>query len=65
MLSGSSRAAAIREAGMMQTRLAGHAQTVLGPVAPETLGITMTHEHLLVDLRSIFDEPARPILCFA
>ena len=29
----------------------GYVQTVLGPVRPETLGLTLVHEHLLVDLR--------------
>ena len=28
----------------------GYVQTVLGPVAPEDLGITLPHEHLLLDL---------------
>ena len=31
--------------------LRGHAQTVLGPVAPEALGPTLMHEHLLCDIR--------------
>ena len=30
--------------------LAGSVQTVLGPIGPEKLGVTLTHEHLLVDL---------------
>jgi len=30
--------------------LAGKVQTVLGPIEPEHLGVTLTHEHLLVDL---------------
>jgi phosphotriesterase-related protein len=38
----------------------GLAQTVRGPVDPAALGITMMHEHLLLDLRRIFDEPADP-----
>ena len=40
--------------------LQGMAQTVLGPVASEQLGVTLMHEHLLVDLSRIFDEPADP-----
>lgn len=28
----------------------GHVQTVLGAIAPELLGITLTHEHLLINL---------------
>ena len=31
--------------------LAGKVQTVLGAVNPETLGVTLPHEHLFVDLR--------------
>ena len=30
--------------------LTGRVQTVLGPVAPADLGITLTHEHVLIDL---------------
>jgi phosphotriesterase-related protein len=37
--------------------LIGKAQTVLGPVDGESLGITSCHEHLLWDLSSIFNEP--------
>ena len=29
----------------------GFVQTVLGPVAPDRLGLTHTHEHLLIDMR--------------
>ena len=35
----------------------GLAQTVLGPVSPEKLGITIMHEHLLVDLECYFELP--------
>ena len=35
-------------------------QTVLGLVEPSALVITMTHEHLLVDLRAYFREPEEP-----
>lgn len=34
--------------------LTGKAQTVLGPVRPEDLGPTMTHEHLLIDLSLLY-----------
>lgn len=34
--------------------LTGKAQTVLGPVQPEDLGPTMTHEHLLIDLSPLY-----------
>ncbi len=36
----------------------GMVQTVLGPVAPADLGVTLPHEHLLIDLRPRFIEPA-------
>ena len=32
-------------------------RTVLGPIAPEELGITLGHEHLLIDLRGLWDNP--------
>jgi phosphotriesterase-related protein len=35
----------------------GMAQTVLGLVAPASLGVTMPHEHLFVDLSCMFDPP--------
>ena len=38
----------------------GYAQTVLGAVDASELGITMMHEHLLLDLRHICDEPDDP-----
>jgi phosphotriesterase-related protein len=31
---------------------------VLGPADPESLGITLPHEHLFVDLRFLFREPS-------
>jgi phosphotriesterase-related protein len=31
------------------TKLLGKAQTVLGPIAPEALGVTLMHEHILID----------------
>lgn len=40
--------------------MAGQVQTVRGAVAPAELGPTLMHEHLLIDLRPIFDEPADP-----
>lgn len=37
----------------------GHVQTVLGPIASDEMGITLTHEHLLIDIRTTyFQEPA-------
>ena len=38
-------------------RVAGRIQTVLGPIAPEQLGATLAHEHLLFDLRCLWEEP--------
>jgi phosphotriesterase-related protein len=39
------------------TSRAGHVQSVLGLLAPESLGVTMPHEHVLVDLSCMFDPP--------
>lgn len=36
---------------------AGQVQTVLGPVDAASLGVTLPHEHLLIDLRPRFIEP--------
>jgi len=36
----------------------GQAQTVLGPIAAEAMGITLPHEHLLIDFEVMFREPA-------
>jgi phosphotriesterase-related protein len=38
--------------------LAGQAQTVLGPIAGAAMGITLPHEHLLIDFEVMFREPA-------
>jgi phosphotriesterase-related protein len=35
----------------------GTVQTVVGLVAPESLGVTMPHEHLFIDLSCMFDPP--------
>jgi len=37
--------------------LAGKVQTVLGPIEPAQLGVTLTHEHLLIDLSVAYDPP--------
>jgi len=42
---------------MMQTEMVGKAQTVLGPIDADSLGITLTHEHLLHDSTFLFVEP--------
>ncbi|MBM3571792.1 MAG: hypothetical protein FJX52_05435 [Alphaproteobacteria bacterium] len=41
----------------MSAARAGEVQTVLGPVTPESLGIAMVHEHLLIDLTCLYSEP--------
>ena len=43
---------------MKQTDLAGKVQTVLGPVDPDSLGVTLYHEHLLTSLAAWYEEPA-------
>jgi phosphotriesterase-related protein len=43
---------------MTDSPIKGQAQTVLGPVDPQTLGPTMTHEHMLIDFRVMFNPPA-------
>jgi phosphotriesterase-related protein len=42
---------------MAKSELVGKAQTVLGVVEGKDLGITLTHEHLLIDGKCIFAEP--------
>ena len=42
---------------MSQQQLSGKVQTVLGPIEPDDLGITLTHEHLLIDLTCYFEAP--------
>ena len=38
--------------------LVGKVQTVLGPIGPEALGVTMTHEHLLSSFEGVLEAPA-------
>src|SRR5262249_1571134 len=40
------------------TAPAGRIQTVLGPMMPDAIGITLPHEHLLIDFKVMFAEPA-------
>ena len=42
---------------MKQAELAGKAQTVLGAVDGERLGITSSHEHIIWDMSAYFEEP--------
>jgi phosphotriesterase-related protein len=37
---------------------AGHVQTVLGPIEADAIGVTLPHEHLLIDFKVMFSEPA-------
>lgn len=34
-----------------------HIRTVRGGIPPAQLGVTLGHEHLLIDLRGLWDEP--------
>ena len=43
---------------MSRQSLGGRAQTVLGQIAAEELGITLPHEHLFADQTGVFMEPA-------
>ncbi len=43
---------------MSAAELVGKAQTVLGRIEGRDLGITLPHEHLLLDGRTIFTEPS-------
>jgi phosphotriesterase-related protein len=42
----------------MTNALAGKALTVLGPVDADHMGVTLPHEHLLIDFEVMFKEPA-------
>lgn len=42
---------------MTKTEMVGKIQTVLGPIDAESLGITLTHEHILHDATFLFVEP--------
>ncbi|MBR62254.1 MAG: phosphotriesterase-related protein, partial [Dehalococcoidia bacterium] len=41
----------------MQSERSGKIQTVLGLIEPDELGITLTHEHALIDLSCYFVMP--------
>ncbi|MBI2966058.1 MAG: aryldialkylphosphatase [Chloroflexi bacterium] len=45
---------------MATGKLARRVQTVLGPVDPSDLGLTITHEHFLIDFRVVFLQPKGP-----
>ena len=42
---------------MPESNLVGKAQTVLGAIPAERIGVALTHEHLLIDLGSTFQPP--------
>lgn len=42
---------------MAEFNLAGKVQTVLGAIEPDRLGITLTHEHLLIDMSPLYAPP--------
>jgi phosphotriesterase-related protein len=42
---------------MARSPIAGRAQTVLGPIAAADMGITLPHEHLLLDFTLMFKDP--------
>ena len=39
----------------MPSKLSGKIQTVTGTISPKQLGITLTHEHLFIDLARLFN----------
>lgn len=45
---------------MQAPGIQGMVQTVLGPIAPDALGVTLTHEHLLIDERIMYQSPSGP-----
>ncbi len=42
---------------MAESELSGKVQTVLGLIDGKDLGVTLTHEHLLIDGKCVFSEP--------
>jgi phosphotriesterase-related protein len=42
----------------MARRETGQLQTVLGAISPDAMGVTLPHEHLLIDFKVMFAEPA-------
>ncbi|MBA7581936.1 Phosphotriesterase homology protein [subsurface metagenome] len=43
---------------MDKKEIVGKAQTVLGAISPKELGVTLPHEHLIIDMTSWFIEPS-------
>ena len=46
---------------MVLPSIAGKIQTVLGTIDPGELGVTMAHEHLLVDLSKFSGDPSNSV----
>jgi phosphotriesterase-related protein len=42
---------------MTRSAIAGRAQTVLGPIDTDEMGVTLPHEHILIDFTLMFTEP--------
>ena len=42
---------------MATTLISGKVQTVLGPIPPSDMGVTLSHEHLIFDFSADFTEP--------
>src|SRR5205814_2337004 len=55
---GSSRRSRPSSASGMPRPLGGQIQTVLGAIERDAIGITLPHEHLLIDFKVMFAEPA-------
>ena len=45
----------------MPASVSGQIQTVLGALAPDAVGVTLAHEHLLIDFKVMFAEPAAAV----
>lgn len=41
----------------MASEMSGKVQTVLGPIDPADMGVTLTHEHILLDLTCYYAQP--------
>src|SRR6267142_6257817 len=44
----------------MPSPLSGQVQTVLGSIGADEIGVTLPHEHLLIDFQVMFVEPTAP-----
>ena len=44
----------------MPRSLSGQVQTVLGSIGADEIGVTLPHEHLLIDFEVMFVEPTAP-----